>query len=485
MKKVELAVFVMIAVLVCFGCKTAPEVITTDTYYVSASGNDANNGLTAKTPFKTLKKALDTAKGEGAYKIITVLGVLNAASEGVGEGSSVFAARTTGVAVITIKGGDAAAALSALDAGKRVIEIVGNAYIRLENIEVSGGAITDPDIAKGGGGGILVAASTTNGATLIAGKGAVIKSNRAQVGGGVVVIGTGSSFTLDGGEVRENSSATDGGGILAAGSTLTITAGTVDSNTAAVQGGGVSVYTGAALTFVGGEITGNQAEDGGGLHIIGNAVMQGGSISRNSSPSNGGGVSVKTGGNFTLTGGDIRDNTALTAGGGVSVFEGTFVMQNGLIANNTAISATASEGAFKENGTGGGVFVIQGSFELSGGAITGNTANNSGGGVNANQGSTFTMSGGEIGGNSAVFGGGGVAVLGANARFKKTGGIIYGFDAPAEQRNTTTQDGNSVDVSRNSDLRQAVITDIKRRKNTAATDLDSTKNGADGGWDIR
>ncbi|GHV72998.1 hypothetical protein AGMMS49940_03000 [Spirochaetia bacterium] len=480
MKKVELAVFVMLAVLVCFSCKTAPEVITTDTYYVSASGNDANNGLTAKTPFKTLKKALDTAKGEGAHKIITVLGVLNAASEGVSEGSSVFAARTTGDAVITIKGGDAAAALSALDAGKRVLEIVGNAHIRLESIEVSGGAITDPDIAKGGGGGILVAASTTNGATLIAGNGAVIKSNRAQVGGGVVVIGTGSSFTLDGGEVRENSSATDGGGILATGSTLTITAGTVENNTAAVQGGGVSVYTGAALTFDGGEITGNQAEDGGGLHIIGDTVMQGGSISRNSTPTNGGGVSVKTGGNFTLTGGDIRDNAALTAGGGVSVFEGAFVMQNGLIANNTAISAAASEG------TGGGVFVIQGSFELSGGAITGNTANNSGGGVNANHDSAFTMTGGEIGGNSAVFGGGGVAVLGANARFKKTGGIIYGLDAPAEQRNTTTQDGNSVDVSKSSDLRQAVITDIKRRKNTAArTDLDSTKNGADGGWDIR
>ncbi|GHV29394.1 hypothetical protein AGMMS4952_15070 [Spirochaetia bacterium] len=472
--------FAMLAVLVCFGCKTAPKVIVTDTYYVSAAGDDANDGLTAKTPFRTLKKALDTAKGEGAYKTITVLGLLNAASEGAGEGSSVFAARTTGDETITVKGGDAAAALSALNAGKRVIEIVGNAHIRLENIEISGGNIADPDISKGGGGGILVAASTTNGAALIAGKGTVIKNNQAQVGGGVVVIGKGSSFTLDGGEVRENSSATDGGGILAADSALKISAGKVDSNTAAVQGGGVSVYTGAVFNFDGGEITGNQAEDGGGLHVIGNAVMQGGKISGNSTPSNGGGVYVNKGGSFTLQKGEILDNKALTAGGGVSVFEGTFVMQDGIIANNNASSATATEG------TGGGVFIIQGSFELRGGKITGNTANNSGGGVNANQDSTFTMSGGEIGGNSAVFGGGGVAVLGADNSFKKTGGVIYGSDAPADQQNTTTKDGNSIDVSKSSDLRTAVITDIKRRRSTAGetVNLDSTRNGADGGWDL-
>jgi hypothetical protein len=472
--------FAVFAALVFFGCKTAPTPapVETDTYYVSASGDDDADGLSAVTAFKTLRKALDAAKGEGAFKNVTVIGILNADSEGVSEGSSVFAARTLGAEEITIKGADGNAALSALDVGKRVIEIVGDSHIRLESIEISGGSIADQDIAKGGGGGILVAASATNGATLIAGKGAVIKNNQAQVGGGVVVIGKGSGFTLDGGEVRENRALDDGGGILAVDSELTISSGKVDSNAADIQGGGISVYTGASLALDGGEIIGNAATEGGGIHVIGTVVMRGGTISGNSAPANGGGVYVKKDGSFTLTGGEIRDNRASTAGGGVSVFAGSFIMQDGIIANNTVASETGTDG------TGGGVFVIQGIFELSGGQISGNAADNSGGGVNANQGSTFTMSGGEIGGNRAVYGGGGVAVLGANNIFKKTGGVIYGLDAPEEQQNSTTQGGNSVDVSRDSDLR-APVSEIKRRRNTTGEEvnLDNAKNGADGGWE--
>jgi hypothetical protein len=132
------------------------------------------------------------------------------------------------------------------------------------------------------------------------------------------------------------------------------------------------------------------------------------------------------------------------------------------------------------------VFVIRGSFELSGGTIAGNIANNSGGGVNANHGSVFAMSGGEITGNRAVYGGGGVAILGENNSFKKTGGIIYGLDAEEELQNITAKAGNSVDVSRDGDLRVALITEIKRRRNTTGAELhlDSAKNGAEGGWEL-
>jgi hypothetical protein len=132
------------------------------------------------------------------------------------------------------------------------------------------------------------------------------------------------------------------------------------------------------------------------------------------------------------------------------------------------------------------VFIIRGSFEFSGGIIAGNSANKSGGGVNVNHGSVFAMSGGEIAGNRAVYGGGGVAVLGENNSFKKTGGIIYGLDAEEDLRNTTTKAGNSVDVSRDGDLREALITEIKRRRNTTGAELqlDSAKNGAEGGWEL-
>jgi hypothetical protein len=472
MQRGVLALAAVCALAALTGCASAPAV-DTDTYYVSAHGDDARDGLTAESAVKTLKKALDLARGEGAHRIITVLGTLNMDSEGAGEGSSVFDIRNTGDAVITIRGAEGAK-LSASGTGKRVMQLFGNTRIRLETIAISGGAIADQDIAKGIGGGALV----VNGAALTAGKGAAITGNHAQGGGGVAVGNKGSSFTLDGGEVRENSSATDGGGILVISEgAVAIAAGMVEDNTAAAQGGGVSIYTGSTATVEGGEISGNKAADGGGLHITGAVTMRGGSLRGNLAAGNGGGVYLAGNGSFTLRGGEILDNQAPLSGGGVLVYEGNFVMQDGSISGNSAGS---------ETGTGGGVFVIRGRFELSGGSIAGNIANNSGGGVNANHGSVFVMSGGEIAGNRAVYGGAGVAVLGDGNSFTKTGGVIYGLDAEEPLRNLAAEDGHSVDVTRNTDLRVVLITDIKRRRHTAgeAVHLDSAKTGAEGGWEL-
>ena len=460
------------ALLLWVGCASAPAA-DTDTYYVSANGDDARDGLTPERAFKTLKKALETAGGEGARKIVTVTGTLNADSEGAGEGSSVFDIRNTGDAVITIRGAEGAK-LSAFNTGRRVLQIFGNTRLRLENIEVSGGRIADQDIVRGGGGGALV----VNGAALIAGKGAVIRENQAQAGGGVAVGNRGSSFTLDGGEVLNNGSASDGGGILAiAEGAVIIAGGAISGNTAASQGGGVSVYTGATANLEGGEISGNKAVNGGGLHITGAVTMRGASVRDNQAADNGGGIYLSGKGSFTLSGGEILNNQAPSSGGGVAVYEGDFTMREGAVSGNSASSDT---------GGGGGVFVIRGSFEFSGGKIAGNIANNSGGGVNANHGSVFVMSGGEIAGNRAVYGGAGVAVLGEGNSFKKTGGIIYGLDAEEQLRNLNTEGGNSVDVTRHSDLRVELITDIKRRRNTTGETvrLDSAKNGAEGGWEL-
>jgi hypothetical protein len=468
----KLKAFALAAVCVLPGCKSAPAV-DTKTYYVSAAGDDARNGLTEENAVKTLKKALELARDEGAHKTITVVGTLNADSEGPEEENSVFEIRNTGDAMITIRGA-AGAKLSAFNTGKRVMRVFGAVRLRLEDIEVSGGRIADQDIVKGGGGGALV----VNGATLIAGKGAVITGNQAQAGGGVAVGNKGSAFTLDGGEVRENSSASDGGGVLVISEgAATIAAGKIEGNTAAAQGGGLSVYTGAAAAIGGGEIGGNKASDGGGLHITGAVTMRGGSIRGNQAADNGGGVYLAHEGAFTIQAGDILDNQASQSGGGIAVYEGNLVIRDGNISGNTASS---------ETGTGGGVFVIRGAFELSGGKISGNVARNSGGGVNANHGSLFVMSGGEIAGNRAVYGGAGVAVLGEGNSFKKTGGIIYGSDAGEELQNVNSEEGNSVDVTRHSDLRVVLVTDIKRRRSTAdeSVHLDSSKTGVEGGWEL-
>ena len=99
-------------------------------------------------------------------------------------------------------------------------------------------------------------------------------------------------------------------------------------------------------------------------------------------------------GTFHMKGGSITGNTTTSNGGGVYVYHGTFNMSGGSVTGNTAT------GNGNTSGTGGGVFVGEYStFSMSGGSITGNTAVN-GGGVWV-QGGTFKVSGGvKISGNN-------------------------------------------------------------------------------------
>jgi hypothetical protein len=128
---------------------------------------------------------------------------------------------------------------------------------------------------------------------------------------------------------------------------------------------------------------------------------------------------IETGGNFTMNGGTISANTSSSNGGGVYVSDGgKFTMNGGTISGNST-SGTSS---------GGGVYMVGSTseFTMSGGTITGNTAGNSGGGVSAN--GTFTMEGGTISGNSAPsnFGGGVYVSNSGPGTFIMNGGIISG-----------------------------------------------------------
>ena len=176
---------------------------------------------------------------------------------------------------------------------------------------------------------------------------------------------------------------------------------------------------------------------------------------------------------FTMSGGEIYGNTAGAGAGGVSA--GTFTMSGGKIYGNTASSS------------GGGVSA--GTFTMSGGKIYGNTAGGyGGGGVRA---STFTMSGGEIYGNTATVsniysdgGGGGVSA----GTFTKTGGgIIRGYSVEDALSNKVTNTDNDILPNRG---HAVVYTDYYSSKRYEATvdeahDLDSTKDGVEGGWDVQ
>ena len=255
-------------------------------------------------------------------------------------------------------------------------------------------------------------------------------------------------------------------------------------------GGGVVVAENGVFTMKGGEISGNTITPppnyyngtyGGGVFVGRNGIftMEDGEISYNSAITGGGGVYVGNNATFTMEGGKISNNTAdranVPSGGGVYVGNngggaGTFTMRGGEISGNTS-------------GSGGGVYVnYYSTFTMEDGEISGNTAS-SGGGVYTSTGS-FTMTGGKISGNTARSGGG--VYVGNNVTFIKSGGTIYGYDASDMINSNVVKNSSGVVVS---DQGHAVYvyygSMYKRRETTAgpAVNLDSTKDGAEGGWE--
>jgi len=243
-----------------------------------------------------------------------------------------------------------------------------------------------------------------NGRILILNDGVTItgfkySNNDATIGGSVYV--DGGTFTMEGGEIKNNSGDYKGSGVYVINGTFTMEGGKISGNTASGPGGGVYIHTSGTFTMNGGEIMNNISNgQGGGVFVAsGIFTMNSGKISDNISRSSssfanggGGGVYVYQG-TFTMNGGEIMNNTSIyNSGGGVLVnTSGTFIMNSGKISDNTAGFPNSVV-----NRGGGGVYVYtSGTFEMKGGEIMNNTSPNQGGGVYVYQG-TFTMSGGSV-----------------------------------------------------------------------------------------
>ena len=211
--------------------------------------------------------------------------------------------------------------------------------------------------------------------------------------GGGVRVGVGGTFVMNDGEILDNQTAVQGGGVFNHG-TFTMNGGVISGNDTNSWGGGVSNAIAAIFEMTGGTISGNSTgSQGGGVRNSARFVMYGGVISGNTSRNSatidgGGGVHNATTSVFDMRGGEISGNTA-NHGAGVNVATGTSTLyEGGKIFGNTA------------NADGGGVRIAgAGRFIMRGGEISGNTARANGGGVR-NLG-TFRMYGGEISSNYA------------------------------------------------------------------------------------
>ena len=285
-------------------------------YYVSASGNNNNDGLSEDRPLRSLALASRRAES-GSIKRITVIGTLNQQSEGGEDDGCVFPLEG-GIAteiVISGKWGLDRAVLSGAGSGKSVVNVSGTT--RFEHIEISGGELNAEN--KHGYG------ITIFGGTGTIGLGTVVRANK---GVGVdILVGT---VFLAGGDIRDN----EGGGVLNSG-TFTMQSGSIRNNKVANGGG---VYNTGNFTMSGGVISGNTATEFGGGVFVANSVL---------------GDTV-----FTMIGGTISNNTA-QYGGGVFIAEGAFRQSGGAISSNRAR-------------LGGGVFVFS-RYDRTGGTVTGNT----------------------------------------------------------------------------------------------------------------
>ena len=331
------------------GDSTTPE---TAIYLDQQHGADDNDGLSKTTAVQTIEKAKELANEKNINDICL---------------SSFY--RVTGTETWDLGG----KTLHRYGLGGYMIELAdASASLTLSNIVIDGAECTVDATHAAETDSIIKAA---NGGTIVLNSGAILQNNKAAQFGSGILANNRVNITMEDGAIIRN-----------------------NTNRNYELGGGILIGNGSTFTMNGGEISGNTANGGGGVAIIGSTmVMHDGVISNNSTyrtsgqDSYGAGVYVadyanSSGGDtlftatpasFEMNGGSICDNTALDYGGGVLTFPQyskkiTININNGEISGNKVTK-----------GSGGAVAAFFGVTELNikDGTLTGNSAYQFGGGV--------------------------------------------------------------------------------------------------------
>ena len=373
------------------GDSTTPEAAI---YLDQQHGADDNDGLSKTTAVKTIEKANELANEKNIKDICL---------------SSFY--QVTGTETWDLGG----KTLHRYGLGGYMIELVSaSASLTLSNIVIDGAECTVDATHAAETDSIIKAA---NGGTIVLNSGAILQNNKAMQFGSGILANNRVNITMEDGAIIRN-----------------------NTNRNYELGGGILIGNGSTFTMNGGEISGNTANGGGGVAIIGSTmVMNGGTISNNSTyktsgqGSYGAGVYVAdyanasggdtlftaTPASFEMNGGSICDNTALDYGGGVL----TFPQQSKKITININNGEISGNKVTKGSGGAVAAFFDDTELNIKGGTLTGNSAYQFGGGVFLYQATNVTISGGTISENKALRGGGGVCLREGSA-VKQTGGSI-------------------------------------------------------------
>ncbi|CAB1103690.1 unnamed protein product [Ectocarpus sp. CCAP 1310/34] len=262
--------------------------------------------------------------------------------------------------------------------------------------------------------------------------------NYAQVSGGGIFGGSGSSMSIDGCTINNNTTPGYGGGLVA--SAAMLGGGTVvTSNVADESGGGVfGWYSRGAVEMNDVTCSLNEAEENGGcFYSAGIGIVNDGTVMLDNLADAGGCVYVSANGTVNVNGGEFRGCRSTSNGGFMYVSDGgTATITGGLVANNVAerrAGVVYSSG--DSNGFGGASVTIEG------GTFSDNEAQELGGVIVAwGDTNVVTVTGGSFVNNTAKFYGGfifleeeaSLSCEGATIRDHYAGdqgGGIYGRDA--------------------------------------------------------
>ncbi|MFI5295925.1 MAG: choice-of-anchor Q domain-containing protein [Thermodesulfovibrionales bacterium] len=268
--------------------------------------------------------------------------------------------------------------------------------------------LTNVNCLNNSGGGIVVLDSSLTMANCN------ISGNSTLGGGGGLYIDLPSSVTCYDCTISGNT-AFSGGGIWNEG-VLNMFGGTVNGNSARHEGGGICAAQGSSTSIDGANITNNSVTTpttsaGGGISNGGSLDKRSGIISGNTSAGDAGGIFVgpttcsstpggSTIATLTLSDITISGNSAANNGGGINNFNGTVNMNNVTFSGNSAV-------------VGGGIFHYTGIMTVTNGTVSGNTAGTIGGGVFNNNGSLSILNA-TISDNSSPNGGGVLNNKGSN-----------------------------------------------------------------------
>jgi hypothetical protein len=270
----------------------------------------------------------------------------------------------TGVSETVVEGGG----------GAQLLTIASTAAVSLQDISLDGG--TGPeggDVYNDGN--LSVSDATISGGYAADGGGGIYND-----AGATLILGTGVTVTGD-------ATSADGGGIYNAGS-ATLTGATLSGDLASSGGGIYNGVEGSLSVGTGTTLDGNSAATtagGGGIFNDGSLVVAGATIEGNSTHGVGGGIYNASSAPVTVSDSTINGNSATSRGGGIYNDEGTLIVTDSTVSDNTA--AITSTGAGIDN-------EARGQLSFSGGDVSGNA------GEGIWNGGVLAVSGSTISGNS-------------------------------------------------------------------------------------